>query len=115
MMWGKSLSIDLYGCQKETISSMDSVRHFIETIIIEIGMVAHGPCYIERFGTGNLNGISAMQFIETSSITVHCDEEENRVFVDIFSCKDFDEKDAVRVSLDYFDAHEAVPHSLIRG
>ena len=39
-----------------------------------IGMRAHGPLMIERFGDGELEGWSAMQFIETSSITVHADE-----------------------------------------
>ena len=53
-------------------------------------MRAHGPLLIERFGVGALEGWSALQFIETSSITVHADEVCGRCFVDVFSCRAFD-------------------------
>jgi hypothetical protein len=53
-------------------------------------MRAHGPLLIERFGVGALEGWSALQFIETSSITVHADEMGGRCFVDVFSCRAFD-------------------------
>ena len=45
-----------------------------------------------------------MQFIETSSITVHCDEFGNRAFIDIFSCKKYDHKPVVIFSKKYFKA-----------
>ena len=53
-------------------------------------MRAHGPVHLERFGQGELEGWSAMQFIETSSITIHADEVGGRCFVDVFSCRAFD-------------------------
>ncbi len=67
-------------------------------------MKAHGPCHIDRFGSGNLEGYSAIQFIETSSITVHLDEKWNRAFVDVFSCKDFDGERALAFTKEYFGA-----------
>ena len=52
----------------------DHIRRFVPALIDAIGMRAHGPSLLERFGDGELEGWSAMQFIETSSITVHADE-----------------------------------------
>ena len=49
-----------------------------------ISMRAHGPLALDRFGDGELEGWSAMQAIETSSITVHADEVSGRCCVDIF-------------------------------
>ena len=72
--WGKSVAINLTDCNIGLLSHPDSIKEFIASIIEKIGMKAHGPTYIERFGSGELEGYSAMQFIETSSITVHCDE-----------------------------------------
>lgn len=66
-------------------------------------MKPHGEPMVERFGTGDLEWYSMLQFIETSSITVHLDEREDRAFVDIFSCKDFDEKEAEEFSKKYFE------------
>jgi S-adenosylmethionine/arginine decarboxylase-like enzyme len=102
--WGKSSSIDLFGCELALISDPKSIKKYISEIIKKINMVAHGPCYIDRFGEGNLEGYSAMQFIETSSITIHCDEPEKRAFIDIFSCQDFDENIAENFSKTFFKA-----------
>lgn len=77
-------------------------------------MVAHGPTYIERFGAGTLEGYSAMQFIETSSITIHCDEVDKRAFIDIFSCKDFDTDTAKHFAAAYFQAKDATAVTIDR-
>ena len=102
--WGKSISINLFDCNLETISNPTLIKKYVADVINDINMIAHGPCHIERFGQGDLEGYSAMQFIETSSITIHCDEPERRCFIDIFSCKDFDEKKAEIFSKNYFQA-----------
>lgn len=102
--WGKSVSIDLFDCEMEPISNPALIQKYVADVIILINMVAHGPCHIERFGYGELEGYSAMQFIETSSITIHCDEPGKRAFIDIFSCKDFDETSAVQFSKEFFKA-----------
>ena len=65
-------------------------------------MKAHGPLALERFGTGELEGWSAMQFIETSTIVVHADEVAGRCFVDVFSCQAFDPDLAAAVAVDHF-------------
>ena len=43
-----------------------------------------------------------MQFIETSSITVHADEVFNRCFIDIFSCLPFDPAVAAAIAVAHF-------------
>ena len=65
-------------------------------------MRAHGPLALERFGDGDLEGWSAMQFIETSSITIHADEVSGRCFIDVFSCLPFDPEIAAAVALEHF-------------
>lgn len=70
-------------------------------------MKKEGTTIIKRFGENSLKGYSAMQFIKTSSITVHFDEEHNRAFIDIFSCKKFNEKRAEQFSKDFFKAKKS--------
>ena len=72
------------------------------SLINAIGMRAHGPLALDRFGDGELEGWSAMQFIETSSITVHADEVCGRCFVDVFSCLLFDSAAAAAVAVAHF-------------
>jgi hypothetical protein len=49
-----------------------------------------------------------MQFIETSSITVHADEVAGRCFVDVFSCRPFDADLAATVALEHFGGRSLV-------
>ena len=106
--WGKSAHIDLVGCDHDRLTSAPLLEEFILEVISKIGMKAHGSCHIERFGSPdqNLEGFSAMQFIETSSITVHLDEIGNRGYIDIFSCKNFAEQDAFDFAKEFFVAKE---------
>lgn len=114
--WGKSAHIDLVDCNHDRLTSAEILEAFVKGVVSKIGMVAHGPCYIERFGTeeDSLEGYSAMQFIETSSITVHLDEVGNRAYIDIFSCKDFDAQEAFEFCKQYFEAQSGKVTTLDR-
>jgi S-adenosylmethionine/arginine decarboxylase-like enzyme len=100
--WGMSVAIDLHGCGAEALADPATIRRFVPALIDAIGMRAHGPLMLERFGDGRLEGWTATQFIETSSITVHTDEVGGRCFVDIFSCRVFDPDRAATVALEHF-------------
>ncbi len=102
--WGKSIAINLHECVHERLIDATLLKQFVAEVIKVVDMEAHGPCYIERFGDGELEGYSAMQFIQTSCITVHLDEVGNRAFIDIFSCKDFDGRKAESFAKAFFQA-----------
>lgn len=104
--WGKSAAIDLRDCKHNRLTDPKLLQQFVRQLVKVVNMEAHGPCYIDRFGAGDLEGYSAMQFIETSSITVHLDEKGNRAFIDIFSCKDFDATKAKKFIKEFFKAKE---------
>ena len=70
-------------------------------------MIRHGEPHIERFAEGELEGYSAMQFIETSSVTMHFDETEDRAFIDIFSCKFFDHAQAEKFCKEFFEGKKS--------
>jgi S-adenosylmethionine/arginine decarboxylase-like enzyme len=100
--WGMLAAIDLHGCERSRLEDPETLRRFVPSLINAIGMRAHGPLVLDRFGDGELEGWSAMQFIETSSITVHSDEVRGRCFVDVFSCRPFDSDAAAAVAVAHF-------------
>jgi S-adenosylmethionine/arginine decarboxylase-like enzyme len=106
--WGMLAAIDLHGCDRARLADPDTIRRFVPAVIEAIGMRAHGPLAIERFGDAELEGWSAMQFIETSSITVHADEVYCRCFVDVFSCRRFDPDRAAAIAARHFGGEPAV-------
>lgn len=104
--WGKSAAIDLHKCQHDRLTNPELIKEFVAKVVKLIDMETHGPCYVDRFGVGDLEGYSAMQFIKTSSIAIHLDEKGDRAFIDIFSCKDFDAPKAKQFAKEFFGAKE---------
>ena len=100
--WGMLATIDLHGCDTGRLADAESIRRFVPAVIDAIGMRAHGALMLDRFGDDELEGWSAMQFIETSSITIHADEVWARCFVDIFSCRPFDPGVAAAIAVAHF-------------
>jgi S-adenosylmethionine/arginine decarboxylase-like enzyme len=100
--WGMMAVIDLHGCDRTRLADPETIRRFVPEVIEAIGMVAHGPLMLERFGEGELEGWSAMQFIETSSLTIHADEFSGRCYVDVFSCKTFEPELAAAIAVEHF-------------
>jgi S-adenosylmethionine/arginine decarboxylase-like enzyme len=106
--WGMLAAIDLHGCAPGRLADPDSIRAFVPAVVDAIGMIAHGPLLLERFGDGELEGWSAMQFIETSSITIHADEFSGRCFIDVFSCRPFDPELAGAIAVAHFGGQRAL-------
>jgi S-adenosylmethionine/arginine decarboxylase-like enzyme len=100
--WGARAAVDLRDCDLEALSDPRKIEGFIGELIPALGMEAHGDLQMGRFGDGDLEGWSAMQFIKTSTVTVHADEVGGRCFIDIFSCKSFVAEDAARIAVSFF-------------
>ncbi len=113
--WGLLAIINLYDCNPTLIKSPKVIKKFIIELCKVIKMKRFGEPIIERFAQGPLEGYSVMQFIETSSITIHFDEERNRVFLDIFSCQFFHSDKAAKFSKKFFKAKEYKIHAIIRN
>ena len=106
--------IDLSGCATRPLKSRREIGRLVVGLCKEIKMKRFGTTLIKRFGQGELLGYSAMQFIETSSITCHFDEVKNRAFIDIFSCKYFDYKKAAAFTKKFLHAQKAVAKCFLR-
>ena len=95
--WGYHLIVDAARCDPKCISSKKTIETFIKKLVPAIDMIAYGAPRIVRFGEGNKLGYTLVQLIQTSCISAHFCEENNSVYLDIFSCKTFDPKIALRI------------------
>ena len=96
--YGKELILDLCDCDPKTFNRRVMKRFFVdlcELIDMKRSRLVwwddYGVPVEERQTDPILTGTSAVQFIMTSSITVHALDLLGRVYVNIFSCKDFDQ------------------------
>ena len=106
-MWGMATSIDLHSCNSKTIRSEEKIREFVKKLIDLIDMKAFGETQIFHFGEDEkVAGFSITQLIETSLISGHFANLTNNVYLDIFSCKEYDPKVVAEFAKKFFEAKD---------
>jgi S-adenosylmethionine/arginine decarboxylase-like enzyme len=80
------------------------VSGFARSLVKRIDMVPFGDPQVVMFGSGSKKGYTLVQLIETSNITAHFVEENNSMYLDVFSCKDFDPQVVEEAVKEFFDA-----------
>jgi len=109
--FGQELTVDLYDCDLEKISSGDHIKQFVEKLCDEvIYMKRYGEALIPHFGHDNpvTSGYSLVQLIETSCVSAHFSEYKKSVYINIFSCKWFDAKNAEDFCKEWFGAKSSI-------
>lgn len=115
-IYGEELILDLYDCDPKIIRSKKKILEYSNRLCNLIRMKKYGKPIIERFGLKTKWGLgySFLQFIEESSIIGHFLETQNSVYINIFSCKSFDDKIAANFTKKFFKAKKIKNRVLIR-
>ena len=93
--WGKHVILDIKGCNLARATDPEYLKFFTKELVRVIEMVAYGEPQAVHFADNtDLAGWTIVQLIETSSIIGHWLDINGDVYLDIFSCKDFDENRA---------------------
>jgi S-adenosylmethionine decarboxylase len=110
--YGKELILDLHDCKpdKDGRFTRGLIEVFMEELCDAIDMERHDLHFWDYEGEEDeyqeapthLRGTSAIQFITTSNVTIHTLDDMRRVYLNIFSCKDFDAEVAKRKAVDMF-------------
>lgn len=111
--YGPELILDLHGCDVSTFNRK-SLWKYCRGLCEVIGMTPHKfrsvpwdddgvPiefCQVEP----EKKGYSAVQFLMESSILIHALELKEAIYINIFSCKEFDRHKAKKFTMDWFKA-----------
>ena len=108
-MYGYELIIDLHRCDV-SMFTRNSIKEFCEKLCNLIDMQRCELYFWDDLETPenekqvspHTKGTSAVQFILTSNITIHTLDLLEKVFVNIFSCKDFDSEIAKKFTSNWF-------------
>lgn len=109
MTYGKELIIDLHDCDPTTFTRK-SIRKYFKLLCKRIDMKAEKLCWWDDYGLEeefqqketHTKGTTAVQFILTSNITIHTLDILKNVYINVFSCKDFDTEMAKKFSAEWF-------------
>lgn len=111
--YGKHLVFSAAGCN-DNLLDLSSVRSFLISLVDRIDMVAYGDPVVARFGSGIEVGISGVQLIETSAITIHTNDMARDLYLDVFSCKGFNETRVVDYVAELFAPASTTHQVLLR-
>jgi S-adenosylmethionine/arginine decarboxylase-like enzyme len=108
--YGVELILDLHNCNPEKFSRKMIAKYFRELCeLIDMKRAKlvwwddYGLPPEERQTEPHLKGTSAVQFIMTSNITIHTLDILKNVYLNIFSCKNFDPGIAAEFSKEFFE------------
>ena len=110
--YGFELILDLHGCDVGKFTRK-SIEEYMETVCAAIDMKREDLHFWDYEGVpeedlpkeAHLLGTSAVQFITTSNIVIHTLDLLKAVYINIFTCKEFDEKVAEQITKEWFGAN----------
>lgn len=115
--WGLSCAFDFKNANKEKIGNPEIVKQYIKELCDEIKMKMYGETWIEKFASHDfrLYGITVLQAIETSSITAHFAENVGEIYLDVFSCAEYDPNKVLNFTNKFFECNGKVINISDRG
>ncbi len=120
-IYGYELIMDLHECDVSTFNR-SSLQAFFKKLCDEIKMQRCELHFWDDVGvppedqqtSPHTKGTSAVQFILTSTIVVHTLDLLKAVYINIFSCKEFDKDKAEKLTREWFGAKECRSHFIER-
>ena len=119
--YGFELILDLHGCDISTFNRK-SLDGYFAKLCKAIKMQKCERYFWDDVGlpekekqtSPQTKGSSAVQFILTSTIVVHTLDLLEAVYVNIFSCKNYDKELATKITREWFGATECKTHFIER-
>lgn len=115
-VFGYELTMDLRGCDLTILSSKKKLKEYTDKLCKLIKMKQYGKTLLPYFGEKEefTKGYSLVQLIETSSITGHFSEYWKTAYINIFSCKKYDQNLAKKFTKEFFKAKSIKTRLLTR-
>ncbi len=111
------LMLELYGCDRHILSDKLLVKSVLEEYPAHVEMEKVSPVHLYQIETSNPldAGLSGFVVIAQSHISLHAWPEYGEVDIDICSCKEFSQEDAIAFAKQMFQTEDVEAHFVVRG
>ncbi len=111
------LMLELYGCDRQILSDESRLRHVLEEYPARVDMEKVSPVHLYQIETSNPldAGLSGFVVIAQSHISLHAWPEYGEADIDICSCKEFSQEDAIAFAKQMFRTDDVEAHFVVRG
>jgi S-adenosylmethionine decarboxylase len=111
------LMLELYGCRREILENEPLLRRVLDEYPGRVDMQRVSPVHLYDIETSNPldAGMSGFVVIAQSHISMHAWPEYGEVDIDICSCKEFSQEDAIAFAKEIFQTEDVEVHFVIRA
>ena len=118
--YGKELILDMRNCTP--LKTRASIKNFLDELCTTLGMEQGDLCFWDYVGfpeeyaeaPPEFKGTSVVQFIMPSNITLHVLDDLKTVYLNVFSCQDFDSEVVKTLVLKWFGGEIVNEHLMDR-
>ena len=114
MAWGYHLILDCYNADRELVTSSTNIAAFAKALVKKINMKAYGEPQVIHFGEDDKQGYTLIQLIETSNISAHFCDDTGNFYLDVFSCKPYENALVVETVKQFFAPERIVERYIER-
>ena len=115
--FGPHLTLDLNKCNIDKLSDYRFIFNLLSELPEKIGMTKITQPYVFPYNglVPEDSGITGVVIIAESHISIHTFEQKSYVFIDLFSCKDFDVEFAKNYFINAFESEDVEINVIQRG
>ncbi|HXR65769.1 MAG TPA: S-adenosylmethionine decarboxylase [Ktedonobacteraceae bacterium] len=109
--------LELYGCNREVLTNEPLLRRVLDEYPGRVDMEKVSPVHLYDIETSNPldAGMSGFVVIAQSHISMHAWPEYGEVDIDICSCKEFSQEDAIAFAKEVFQTEDIETHFVVRA
>ena len=111
------LMLELYNCDRELLMNEPLIRRVLDEYPGRVEMEKVSPVHLYDIETSNPldAGMSGFVVIAQSHISLHAWPEYGEVDIDICSCKEFSQEEAIAFAKEMFQSDDVEAHFVVRG
>lgn len=111
------LMLELYNCDRKLLEDEPLLRRVLDEYPAQIGMEKVSPVHLYDIATPNPldAGMSGFVIIAQSHVSLHAWPEYNEVDIDICSCQEFSQEDAIAFAKQMFQSNDVEAHFVVRA
>src|SRR5258708_35166336 len=111
------LMLELYDCDRYRLTDEALLRRVLDAYPARVGMEKVSPVHLYQIETSNPldAGLSGFVVMAQSHISLHAWPEYGEVDIDICSCKEFSQEDAIAFAKQVFQTDDVESHFVVRG
>jgi S-adenosylmethionine decarboxylase len=111
------LMLELYNIEREILSDEPLMRRVLDEYPSRVGMEKVSPVHLYDIETSNPldAGLSGFVVIAQSHVSLHAWPEYGEVDIDICSCQEFSQEDAIAFAKEIFQTEDVEAHFVVRA